>query len=126
MTVSWIVVLHWAQVSSCPMVSTTPRFSKKLVRWRLQNGLRRCRVIVPGLGHHQPKPERGKSGNAGQGQKGATIACSLDDHPTDGITQRRPNAGGRADRAICEVEATGAAGQIGHDEDREHTKNAGP
>ena len=82
--------------------------------------------MVPGLGHHQPKPERGKSGNAGQGQKGATIACSLDDHPTDGITQRRPNAGGRADRAIGDVEAAGAAGEIGHNNYGQHAEDAGP
>src|SRR5215831_8435870 len=113
-------------VSSYPMVSATPRFSKELVRRLLQNGLRRCRVIVLRLGHHQPKPERGDSGNAGQGQKGATIARSLNDHPTDGIAARRPDTGGSADRAVCDIEAAGAAGQIGHDEDREHTKNTRP
>src|SRR5262249_60698218 len=59
-------------VSSYPMVSATPRFSKELVRRLLQNGLRRCRVIVLRLGHDQLKPQRGVSITAGQVPEGAT------------------------------------------------------
>src|SRR6266704_5058985 len=126
MTVSWLVVFHGSNILFYSMVSATPRFSKEPARRRLRNGPRRCRVVFPRLGHHQPKPEGSEGGNAGQGKKGATIARSLDDHPTDGITQPRPNAGGRADRAICNVEAARTAGQIGHNEDREHPKDTRP
>src|SRR6266851_8497822 len=105
------------------MVSATSRFSKESARRRLQNGPRRCRAVVPRLGHHQPKPAGGEGGNASQGKKGTIIARSLDDHATDGIAQRRPNAGGSADRAVCDVETASTAGEIGHNEDREHTKD---
>src|SRR2546427_451932 len=99
--------------SLLPIVSATPRFSKEPAWRRLRNEPQRGRVVVPRLGHHEPKPERGEGGNTGQGQKGAIIAHCLDNHPTDGIAQRRPDAGGRADRAVSDVEAASAAGEIG-------------
>src|SRR5437870_12446978 len=126
MTVSWLVVFHGSNILFYSMVSATPRFSKEPARRRLRNGPRRCRVIFPRLGHHQPKPEGGEGGDAGQGKKGAIIARSLDNHPTDGIAERCPNASGSTDRAVCDVEAAGTASEIGHDEDREHTKDTRP
>src|SRR5712691_8191706 len=108
------------------MVSATPRFSKEPARRRLRNEPLRGRVVVPRLRHHQPKPAGGEGGNASQGKKGTIIARNLDDHATDGIAQRRPNAGGSADRAVCDVETASAAGEISHNEDREHTKDTRP